>query len=225
MASMPASDNCCAAATTLASSRGSTTLPSAAMRSATSRRWRRGTSGLGLSHVRSNMSGMRMRPISSTSRKPRVVMRPVRAPERWRRVLEPTVVPCSTSSTRAGLRSSSSSRAATPATTARLGSSGVVDTLLSLRTPSPAMTTMSVNVPPISTATRTPSCTFPDARSLQEAMQLQAIVVVKEPIISYHFVHTTCAVRRHVGLDLPATTTFGRRPAWTPGIMKPTLTR
>ena len=117
------------------------------------------------------------------------------------------------------------SRASRPATTARLGSSGVVETLLSCRTPSPDMTTMSVNVPPISTATRTPACTFPDARSLQEAMQLQAIVVVKEPIISYHFVHTTCAVRRHVGLDLPATTTFGSRPAWTPGITKPTLTR
>ena len=61
-------------------SSGSTTLPSAAMRSTTSSRCRRGTSGLGLSHVRSNMSGMRMRPISSTSRKPRVVISPVLAP-------------------------------------------------------------------------------------------------------------------------------------------------
>ena len=42
---------------------------------------------------------MRMRPISSTSRKPRVVISPVLAPDRCRMVLEPTVVPCSTSST------------------------------------------------------------------------------------------------------------------------------
>ena len=51
--------------------------PSAAMRSATSIRCRLGTNGFGFSQVRSNMSGMRMRPISSTSRKPRVVISPV----------------------------------------------------------------------------------------------------------------------------------------------------
>ena len=96
-ASMPCDDSASPAATTLASDNGSTTEPSAAMRSTTSSRWRRGTSGAGLSQVRSNMSGIRMRPISSTSRKPRVVIRPVRAPLRCRMVLEPTVVPCSTS--------------------------------------------------------------------------------------------------------------------------------
>ena len=70
------------------SSSGLTTLPSAAMRSSISTRWRRGTSGVGLLQVRSNISGMRMRPISSTSRKPRVVMRPVLAPLFCRIVLE-----------------------------------------------------------------------------------------------------------------------------------------
>ncbi len=68
----------------------------------------------GLSQVRSNMSGIRMRPISSTSRKPRVVIRPVRAPLRCRMVLEPTVVPCSTSATAAGSIESSASSCATP---------------------------------------------------------------------------------------------------------------
>src|SRR5262245_3716792 len=98
---------------------------------------------------------MRMRPISSTSRKPRVVMRPVRAPVRCRMVLEPTVVPCSTSVTRSGASAKSLRSAARPATTARLGSCGVVATLLSCSTPALESTTMSVNVPPMSTATRT----------------------------------------------------------------------
>src|SRR5262245_20827270 len=100
------------------------------------------------------MSGMRMRPISSTSRKPRVVIRPVWAPVRCRMVLEPTVVPCSTSATSCGASANSCKSAASPATTARLGSSGVVAILLSCSTPSFDSTTMSVNVPPISTATR-----------------------------------------------------------------------
>ena len=155
---MPSAASRSPAAITLAFARGArTTLPSAAMRSVTSSRCRRGTSGLGLSQVRSNMSGMRMRPISSTSRKPRVVISPVLAPDRCRMVLEPTVVPCSTSSTLGRGMSSSASSACRPATTARLGSSGVVETLLSCSTPSPDMTTMSVNVPPMSTATRTPA--------------------------------------------------------------------
>src|SRR6185295_14569319 len=98
--------------------------------------------------------GMRMRPISSTSRKPRVVIRPVRAPVRCRMVLEPTVVPCSTSAIRCGASANSRNSASSPATTARLGSSGVVATLLSCSTPPLDSTTMSVNVPPMSTATR-----------------------------------------------------------------------
>ena len=45
-------------------------------------------------------------------------------------VLEPTVVPCSTSATASGAIASSANNSLTPSTTARLGSSGVVDTLL-----------------------------------------------------------------------------------------------
>ncbi len=48
------------------------------------------------------MSGVRMRPISSTSRKPRVVSSPVFAPAFCRMVFEATVVPCTTSVDRFG---------------------------------------------------------------------------------------------------------------------------
>ena len=75
---IPASIRRCAAPTTSFSCSGSTIVPSAAMRSATSSRYRRGTSGFGFDQVRSNISGIRIRPISSTSRNPRVVIRPAR---------------------------------------------------------------------------------------------------------------------------------------------------
>ena len=91
-----------AASRTDGSSNGVTTLPSAPMRSTASNRQRRGTSGSGLRQARSNMPGVRIRPISSTSRKPRVVSRPVRAPTFCRIVFDATVVPCTTSATSLG---------------------------------------------------------------------------------------------------------------------------
>ena len=66
--------------------------PSARERSATSRRRLRGTSGSGLAIWRSYSSYLRSRPISSVSRKPAVVMRPVRAPLRSISALVKSVV-------------------------------------------------------------------------------------------------------------------------------------
>ena len=136
------------------SASGATMLPSAAIRSSTSKRRWRGTSGSGLSQVRSNMPGVRSRPISSTSRKPLVVSSPTRPPRFCSRVLEPTVVPCSTSVMSPGAMPASSRSAATPARTACSGWSGVDETFFAKRRPSSATRTRSVNVPPISTPMR-----------------------------------------------------------------------
>src|SRR3546814_7876029 len=51
------------------------------MRSLSPRRYRREASGTGFCHARSNIVGVRMRPISSMSRKPDVVSTPVNAPD------------------------------------------------------------------------------------------------------------------------------------------------
>src|ERR1700730_14744886 len=67
------------------------------MRSSTStRRWR-STRGGGLVHDRAYSRGLRRVRISSTSRKPFVVISPVRAPFNSRIAFDATVVPCSTS--------------------------------------------------------------------------------------------------------------------------------
>ena len=121
MTSAPSARRRSTAASTLAASRGRITDPSAARRSSTSRRRRRSTRGTGLSQARSKRSGVRMRPISSTSRKPRVVRRPVGAPFFWRIAFEPTVVPWTISPTAAGAMSAARSRSASPVTTARPG--------------------------------------------------------------------------------------------------------
>ncbi len=128
--------------------------PSAAMRSVTSKRRRRGTRGAGLSQVRSNMPGVRSRPISSTSRKPRVVIRPAGPPVPCRMALEPTVVPCSTPRTSAGASLASSSAAAIPSSTAVSGLCGVEGSLRVEIRPVSVISTTSVNVPPISTPIR-----------------------------------------------------------------------
>ena len=109
------------------------------------------------------MSGMRMRPISSTSRKPRVVIRPVLAPLRCRMVLEPTVVPCSTSAMAPGAIDNSASSCPTPSITAMLGSAGVEEILLWWIRPASVNSAISVKVPPISTATRYLSSETPAA--------------------------------------------------------------
>ncbi len=68
--------------------------PSAFVRSRTSSRRSRGTSGSGLVMARSYSSYFRSRPISSVSAKPAVVMSPVTAPFRSIRALVNSVVAC-----------------------------------------------------------------------------------------------------------------------------------
>ena len=87
------------AASTLARSSGTATDPSGRSFSVTSSRSRRSTSARGLVQRRSYSTGMRRSRISRMSRKPRVVISAVRAPLPSSTVLEPTVVPCSTSVT------------------------------------------------------------------------------------------------------------------------------
>ena len=74
------------------------------------------------------MVGVRTRPISSTSRKPRVVIRPVFAPAFWRRALEPTVVPWSTDPTSDAGMPAVARSCAMPVSTASSGRAGVEDT-------------------------------------------------------------------------------------------------
>ena len=81
-------------------------------RSAISRRRRRGTSGEGLSYWRSYITGILRRRISSTSRKPSVVISAVRAPRPSSTVFEATVVAWTTAVTSPG---------ATPAASRRRG--------------------------------------------------------------------------------------------------------
>ena len=83
-------------------------------------------------------------------RNPRVVISPVRAPDFWRIVFEPTVVPWTTSRTSLNDAPTSLSRPARPSTTACAGSFGVEATLRTCNAPSSSCATMSVNVPPIS---------------------------------------------------------------------------
>ena len=97
------------------------------------------------------MSGRLPRPISRTSRKPLVVTSAVRAPVRSVSALMTTVVPCTSSSIAAG----STSPAAITSSTPWARSLGVVETLAMRTSPLPASTTTrSVNVPPMSVATR-----------------------------------------------------------------------
>ena len=68
-------------------------------------------------------------------------------------VLEPTVVPCSTSAIAAGAIDNSASNCPTPSITAMLGSAGVDEILLWWINPASVNSAISVKVPPISTAT------------------------------------------------------------------------
>ena len=84
------------ARSTLAMSSGTSTEPSAASRSATSKRCLRSTTGLGRTKVGTKSAGILrlVRPISMRSRKPAVVRTATRAPRRSSTALVPTVVPC-----------------------------------------------------------------------------------------------------------------------------------
>src|SRR5215468_5406482 len=88
----PAFTSAWARAATSATSSGCRTVPSARIRSATSRRRLRGTSGSGFAMSRSYSSNFRSRPISRVSAKPAVVMSPVTAPLRSISALVKSVV-------------------------------------------------------------------------------------------------------------------------------------
>jgi len=94
IASTLASSSVRTAARTPSSSSGVTTSPSALIRSATSRRRWRGTSGTGLSKNRSYSEGRFWRRISSKSRKPPLVISPVRARRPSSIAFVATVEPC-----------------------------------------------------------------------------------------------------------------------------------
>ncbi len=139
------------AARTPSSSSGTTTSPSASIRSVTSRRRSRGTSGSGICSSRSNSRERCVRRISSTSRNPRVVISPVRAPVRVSTALTPSVVPTFTCET---------SFSATPvvaiaSSTPLAGSRALVGTFSQEVDPlASSSTTTSVKVPPTSTPIR-----------------------------------------------------------------------
>ncbi len=91
-ASAPLARRASAAARTAAASTAVRMVPSANVRSATSRRRSRSAIGRNSPHRPQVLRRSRRR-ISKTSRKPRVVMTPMRGPRRSNSVLVPTVVP------------------------------------------------------------------------------------------------------------------------------------
>ena len=93
-------------------------------------------------------------PISRMSRNPRVVRNAVRAPLRSMRALVARVVPWTKTATSAGVIALSSSTVSSASKTPASGARGVVRTL-AVRRPAGASRTTSVNVPPMSAATRT----------------------------------------------------------------------
>lgn len=154
-ASTPASASACAACRTASSSSGVSTAPSWRMRSGTSSRQRRGTNGTGFSTCRSYRSGRIWRASSSRSRKPSVVIRPVRAPWRSSRALVATVVPCPRNAPRRKRRAGLLQDRRPPSTIASLGSRGVDVNLNTDSSPLSSTRQTSVKVPPVSTPTRT----------------------------------------------------------------------
>ena len=97
-ASAPAASSRRAASSTSAGSTTVWMLPSASVRSATSRRRSRSMTGIKLP-VSPQVWRRSRRRISSTSRKPAVVISPARAPRRSSSALVPTVVPCTMADT------------------------------------------------------------------------------------------------------------------------------
>src|SRR5205085_4857424 len=91
--------------------------------------------------------------MTGTSSNPAVVTSAARAPRRSRSAFVPTVVPCTTSRSPSRAPVSAATRRK-PSVIAREGSSGVEGTLKIFARPS-ARYTKSVNVPPVSTPTRT----------------------------------------------------------------------
>ena len=147
-ASAPSASSARAAAWTSAGSTAVRTLPSARVRSATSSRMSRSTTGTKSPH-RPQVCRRSRRRISSTSRKPAVVISPARAPRRSSSALVPTVVPCTMDPSAAtGPNCRSPCRNPT-------ASSPRLDGTLAVRTRPVAASnsTRSVKVPPTSTPT------------------------------------------------------------------------
>src|SRR5712691_4047865 len=122
------------------------------MRSATSNRSGRSTTGRGRTNVGMNSAGILrlVRPISIRSLNPAVVSSATRAPRRSRMAFVPTVVPWTSRRT----RRLSIPSAASPARTAAASSSGCDGTLPTRTSPDAASTAVtSVKVPPTSTPT------------------------------------------------------------------------
>jgi hypothetical protein len=143
------------AARTASRSTGARTVPSDSTRSGTSRRRSRGTTG-SKPPRRPQVRGRSRRRISSTSRKPAVVITPTRAPLRSSSALVPAVVPCTTVARRAR----SGTRAAMPARKPAAWSGRVVGTLAtSARPVASSSTKTSVKVPPTSMPTTVPGLT------------------------------------------------------------------
>ncbi len=158
-ASTPPALSSRAAARTSSSSSGTSTSPDGArIRSVTGSRQRRLTRGLaclGTSCACEKLNGRSLRPMCSTSRKPRVVISPTLAPFRSSRMFVATVVPCTRKSSASGALPASSSRARSPARPASDGSSGVEGSLWITTAPlSSSRKTRSVKVPPMSIPTR-----------------------------------------------------------------------
>ena len=144
---------------TASSSSGVTISPCGAVtRSATTRRWRRLTSGRAC-HGRScwieKLSGFLWRAMWRMSRKPSVVIRPTEAPWCVSAMLVATVVPCRRLSISDSCTPPFSQRRLMPSTTPRAGSSGVDGTLSTVILPASSSTRIrSVKVPPTSTPMR-----------------------------------------------------------------------
>ncbi len=96
--------------------------------------------------------------MTSTSSKPSVVTSAVRAPRRCKSALVPTVVPWTTSNS-ASRAPVSAATLCKPSVMASEGSAGVEASLKIFVSP-PERKTKSVNVPPVSTPTRTTRATL-----------------------------------------------------------------
>ena len=118
----------------------------------------RGTSGDGASYLLSRGSSLTPRRISSASRVPWVVSRPVRLPPPVRTALVATVVPWTTRSTLPRKASTSAPRcsasSAMPRMMAPAGSAGSAGTLCTAISPAASQRAKSTKVPPTSTPMR-----------------------------------------------------------------------
>ncbi len=159
MAPTPSAASSLTAFSTDASSRGTSTSPLAVTRSRTSLRSAPGARNAAASgcSTRSYMAWRIWRPISSTSLKPAVMIRPIFAPLASSTALVATVVPCTKRAMAPAGIDQSRSISVIAARTPALGLLRVVGILVSRTAPSDARQTTSVKVPPMSTPISKPS--------------------------------------------------------------------